>query len=196
MNNWFTEALASYGITNVKNSENRLTSSGMEIASAKYKSQSYSGQILGGYNYQCSNDVMLSPVAGLRYSTFNDSAYTETGTRFQNLTVNKRSYNNFEGILGLRTGKTFDVREVVLMPEIHGYVNYNFKGKSPLTEATLDGIDTPLPNVQPKTTKTFFTVGTSLTAKHNRMEYGIAYNATMANKYLAQQGSIKLRINL
>ncbi|WP_367364487.1 autotransporter domain-containing protein [Candidatus Tisiphia endosymbiont of Nedyus quadrimaculatus] len=200
-NNWFTEAIASYGITRVKNSEGRLiatkvrTVTALETAAAKYKSISYSGQLLAGYNYQASEKLMITPTIGLRYLQFKDAGYTETGTKFQNLAVKKRSYNKLEGILGLRTAITLKVNEVLLTPELHGYVNHDFKGKAPIIDARLDGINEPLPTRLVKPAKTSFTVGTGLTAKYNMMECGVTYNANIASKYIGHQGSLKVKVN-
>ncbi|WP_425362119.1 hypothetical protein [Candidatus Tisiphia endosymbiont of Mystacides longicornis] len=35
----------------------------------------------------------------------------------------------------------------------------------------------------------------SLAAKHNMMEYSVAYNANIANKYIGHQGSLKVKVN-
>ncbi|BFD45424.1 MAG: hypothetical protein DMENIID0002_00700 [Rickettsia endosymbiont of Sergentomyia squamirostris] len=202
-NNWFTEAIASYGITRVRNSEGRLIATNvkrnvtaLETAAAKYKSISYSGQLLTGYNYIASEKLMITPTIGFRYSQFKDAGYTETGTKFQNLVVKKRSYNKFEGILGLRTAATLKANKVLLIPELHGYVNHDFKGKAPIIDARLDGINEPLPTKSVKPVKTFFTVGTGFTAKYNMMECGIIYNVNIASKYIGHQGSLKVKVNL
>ncbi|WP_342270899.1 autotransporter outer membrane beta-barrel domain-containing protein [Candidatus Tisiphia endosymbiont of Parasteatoda lunata] len=201
-NNWFTEAIASYGITRVRNSEGRLIATNvkrnvtaLETAAAKYKSISYSGQLLTGYNYIASEKLMITPTIGFRYSQFKDAGYTETGTKFQNLVVKKRSYNKFEGILGLRTAATLKANKVLLIPELHGYVNHDFKGKAPIIDARLDGINEPLPTKSVKPVKTFFTVGTGFTAKYNMMECGIIYNVNIASKYIGHQGSLKVKVN-
>lgn len=201
-NNWFTEAIASYGITRVRNSEGRLIATNvkrnvtaLETAAAKYKSISYSGQLLTGYNYIASEKLMITPTIGFRYSQFKDAGYTETGTKFQNLVVKKRSYNKFEGILGLRTAVTLKANKVLLIPELHGYVNHDFKGKAPIIDARLDGINEPLPTKSVKPVKTFFTVGTGFTAKYNMMECGIIYNVNIASKYIGHQGSLKVKVN-
>jgi outer membrane autotransporter protein len=200
-NNWFTEAIASYGITRVKNSEGRLIATtkrnvtALETAAAKYKSISYSGQLLTGYNYIASEKLMITPTIGFRYSQFKDAGYTETGTKFQNLVVKKRSYNKFEGILGLRTAATLKANKVLLIPELHGYVNHDCKGKAPIIDARLDGINEPLPTKSVKPVKTFFTVGTGFTAKYNMMECGIIYNVNIASKYIGHQGSLKVKVN-
>ncbi len=199
--NWFAESIASYGITNVKNLEGRLISAesasvtAIEKAVAKYKSTSYGGQLVTGYNYQASEQLTITPAIGFRYSQFMDDGHTETGTTCQNLVVKKRSYNKFEGIFGLRTEANIQLDQLLLIPEVHGYVNYDFKGKSPVIDARLGGIDKALPTKLVKPDRVFFNVGTGLTAKHNMMEYGVTYNAHIASKYIGHQGSLKIKVN-
>ncbi|WP_425364539.1 autotransporter domain-containing protein [Candidatus Tisiphia endosymbiont of Mystacides longicornis] len=157
--NWFAEGVASYGITDIKSSERRILPTNVRnvttlgTVTAKYKSISYSGQLLTGYSYQASENLTITPTIGFRYSQFTDSGYTKTGAACQSLVVKKRSYNKFEGILGLRTSANIQLDQLLLIPELHGYVNYDFKGKSPIIDVRLDGIDKPLPikSVKPYT---------------------------------------------
>jgi outer membrane autotransporter protein len=199
--NWFAEAIASYGITNVKNLERRVIPSDVRsvttlgTVAAKYKSISYSGQLLTGYNYQPSEKLTITPTIGFRYSQFRNGGYMEAGTAYQNLIVKKRLYNKFEGILGLRTTTSIKLNQLLLIPELHGYVNYDFKGKSPIIEVRLGGMNEPLQTKSVKSAKIFFAVGTGLTVKSNMMEYGVTYNAHIANKYIGHQGSLKVKVN-
>ncbi|MCC8483221.1 MAG: autotransporter domain-containing protein [Rickettsia endosymbiont of Labidopullus appendiculatus] len=198
--NFFAEAVASYGITDVKNAEGRIVLDDNKkvttgTAVAKYKSTSYSGQLLTGYNYQPSEKLTITPTIGLRYSQFMDDGHVQSGTAWQNLTVKKTSYNKLEGILGLRTATNIQLDQLLLIPELHGYVNYDFKGKSPKIDARLGGINEPLPTKSVKPAKVSFTVGTGLTMKSNMMEYGVTYNAHIADKYIGHQGSLKVKVN-
>jgi outer membrane autotransporter protein len=198
--NFFAEVVASYGITDIKNAEGRLVLDDNKkvttgTAVAKYKSTSYSGQLLTGYNYQPSEKLTITPTIGLRYSQFMDDGHVQSGTAWQNLTVKKTSYNKFEGILGLRTAANIQLDQLLLIPELHGYVNYDFKGKSPKIDARLGGVNEPLPTKSVKPAKVSFTVGTGLTVKSNMMEYGVTYNAHIADKYIGHQGSLKVKVN-
>ncbi|WP_425361350.1 autotransporter domain-containing protein [Candidatus Tisiphia endosymbiont of Ceraclea dissimilis] len=198
--NFFAEAVASYGITDIKNAEGRLVlDDNKKVATgtavAKYKSTSYSGQLLTGYNYQPYEKLTITPTIGLRYSQFMDDGHVQSGTAWQNLTVKKTSYNKFEGILGLRTAANIQLDQLLLIPELHGYVNYDFKGKSPKIDARLGGVNEPLPTKSVKPAKVSFTVGTGLTVKSNMMEYGVTYNAHIADKYIGHQGSLKVKVN-
>lgn len=197
----FTECILSYGKTRVKNYEGRLVSvasnlTNLETAVSRYKSTYFGGKLLGGYNYQATDKIILTPAAGLRYSRFIDGGYKESGTSFQNLTVKKRSYNKLEGILGLRANTYLEISKVVIIPEIHGYFNHNFRKKSPAIDARIGGIDAPLPSKLIKPAKKYWNVGSSLTIKYKKIECGISYNADISNKYIAHQGSLKFRVNL
>lgn len=193
---WFGEGIATYGTTRIKNSEARLTSTAWETASANYRATSYGGQLLAGYNYQLTQQAIITPLVGARYSRFEDLGYKEYGTRFENLIVQKRKYNKIEGILGLRGQTVYALDQVQVIPEIHGYVNYDFKGSSPIIDARLDGMYGPLPTKSWKPSRAFYIVGTGVTAKYKNSEYGAVYNCNIADKYLGHQVALKLRLNL
>ncbi|WP_341763860.1 hypothetical protein [Candidatus Tisiphia endosymbiont of Beris chalybata] len=74
-------------------------------------------------------------------------------------------------------------------------INYDLTGKSLPIKATLSGINEALPTKTFKATKVFLNCGVGLTAQYNNtIEYGIKYNAIIANKYLAHYPSLKLKI--
>jgi outer membrane autotransporter protein len=132
---------------------------------------------------------------GLRYSKFTDGKYNETGTGRRNLIVAKKSTNKIEGVVGSRMSFISQLNDGLLIPEIHGFVSYNFKNKAPKIDARLDGALTPMPVKTSKSTKTQVNLGTSITLKHRLMEYSLGYDANFANKYISHQGSLKLRLN-
>lgn len=198
--NWFFETIASYGDSKVKNYSQRNIASGRnlisyETAIGKYKSHSYTGQILAGYSYLAPKAINLTPTLGIRYSDIRDSGYTETGTTFQNLIVKEKKYNTIEGFAGVRISKDINVENIVLIPAIYGMLDYNFKDKTPAIDARLQGMDSPFTTNSFKTAKASFNFGVGVTAKHQMMEYGVNYDANVANKYFAQQGSLKVRVN-
>ncbi|MFV9930660.1 MAG: autotransporter outer membrane beta-barrel domain-containing protein [Rickettsia endosymbiont of Haemaphysalis japonica] len=56
-------------------------------------------------------------------------------------------------------------------------------------------MDSPFTTNSFKPAKTSLNFGVSVTAKHQMMEYGVNYDAHVASKYFAQQGSLKERVN-
>ncbi|KJW02278.1 outer membrane autotransporter barrel domain protein [Rickettsia endosymbiont of Ixodes pacificus] len=198
--NLFVEAIASYSDNKIRSKSRRvittaLATTAYQTANGKYKSESYTGQLMAGYTYAMPENINLTPLAGLRYSTIKDKGYKETGTTYQNLTVKGKNYNTFDGLLGAKVSSNINVGEVVLTPELYAMVDYVFKNKVPAIDARLQGMTAPFPTNSFKQSKTSFDVGVGVTAKHKMMEYGINYDTNIGSKYFAQQGSVKVRVN-
>nr|CDI28900.1 OmpA [Rickettsia monacensis IrR/Munich] len=198
--NLFVEAIASYSDNKIRSKSRRviataLATTAYQTANGKYKSESYTGQLMAGYTYAMPENINLTPLAGLRYSTIKDKGYKETGTTYQNLTVKGKNYNTFDGLLGAKVSSNINVGEVVLTPELYAMVDYAFKNKVPAIDARLQGMTAPFPTNSFKQSKTSFNVGVGITAKHKMMEYGINYDTNIGSKYFAQQGSVKVRVN-
>lgn len=203
--NFFVEGVASYGDSKVTSKSRRVISTGLETigyqtASGKYKSENYTGQLMAGYTYALPETVsamplVVTPMAGIRYSEIKDKGYKETGTTYQNLLVKGKNYNTFDGLLGGKVSSNINVGEVVLTPALYAMVDYAFKNKAPAIDARLQGMAAPFPTNSFKPKKTSFDVGVGVTAKHKMMEYGINYDTNIGSKYFAQQGSVKVRVN-
>ncbi|AFB26868.1 MULTISPECIES: autotransporter outer membrane beta-barrel domain-containing protein [spotted fever group] len=198
--NLFVEAIASYSDNKIRSKSRRVIATtletvGYQTANGKYKSESYTGQLMAGYNYMMPENINLTPLAGLRYSTIKDKGYKETGTTYQNLTVKGKNYNTFDGLLGAKVSSNINVNEIVLTPELYAMVDYAFKNKVSAIDARLQGMTAPLPTNSFKQSKTSFDVGVGVTAKHKMMEYRINYDTNIGSKYFAQQGSVKVRVN-
>ncbi|WP_341790343.1 autotransporter domain-containing protein [Rickettsia endosymbiont of Polydrusus tereticollis] len=194
INNWFVEGITSYSRSIIKTNEVRNIINGTETAHAKYRSYSYSGQVVGGYNYLW-NETTLSPMVGLRLAKMKDSGYHEFGTSFQNLTIKKRQYNKFEGIVGGEIKTTFYKGGFLIKPQVHAFINYDFKGKTPSIVAELDEYTNLLTVPTAKATKTLYDLGAGVELKKGRMEYGLHYGLNLARKYQAQSGTVKVKMN-
>ncbi len=195
--NFFVQGIVSVGTNDIRNKEKRVT--GLltsQTATAKYKSTTYTGEVLGGYKYALPNtSATLTPMVGLKYAKFVDNSYTETGTTNRNYTVNKKTVNRFEGVLGARITNLSEMNGAMLALEGHGFVDYNFTNKASKGEATLSGLAKPMVSKSAKPSRTAFNLGASASLKHNMMEYGVGYDAYLASKYVGHQGSLKVRVN-
>lgn len=194
---WFVQGIFSYGSNKVRNKEKRIINITLdETAVGKFKSNSYTGEVLGGYKIALPDNITtLTPMAGVRHTKLNNNGYTETGTNRRNLSVNKSSITKVEGVIGGRVSIASQLNDGLLMPEAHGFVNYDFKGKAPKVEAKLQGALAPMPSKSTKPEKLSVNLGASLTTKYQMMEYGIGYDANLAKKYVSHQGSLKVRVN-
>ncbi|KJV61198.1 outer membrane autotransporter barrel domain protein [Rickettsia amblyommatis str. Ac/Pa] len=114
---------------------------------------------MGGYNYLW-KETSFAPMAEIRLTKIKDAGYQEYGgTSFQNLTIQKRQYNKVEGILGGEIKTTYYKDEFIIRPQIHAFINYDFKGKTPAIVADLNGLNEPLPVPAPKPTKMLYDLG-------------------------------------
>ncbi|GAA5251977.1 hypothetical protein KNCP2_02650 [Candidatus Rickettsia kedanie] len=198
--NLCVKAIASYSDNKIRSKSRRVIATALETvgyqtASGKYKSESYTGQLIAGYTYMMPENISLTPLAGLRYSAIKYKGYKETGTTNQNLTVKGKNYNTFDGLLGAKVSSNINVGEVMLTPELYAMVDYAFKKKVTAIDARLQGMTAPFPTNRFKQSKTSFDIGVGITAKHQMMEYGIHYDTNIGSKYFAQQGSVKVRVN-
>ncbi|MCC8369069.1 MAG: autotransporter outer membrane beta-barrel domain-containing protein [Rickettsia endosymbiont of Oxypoda opaca] len=198
--NWFISGIGLYGDSIVKNYVQRAVVignkiSGYQIAYSKHKSYVYIGQLMVGYNYTLSSSASFKPMIGIRYDQMRDASYQESGTDYQNLTVKGISASLIEGMVGVRGTKDINTGHMVITPEIYGFVRRNFRDKASAIDARLFGMDNPLPSMALTRAKISINFGGGITAKYKSYEYGINYNSNIANKYLAHQASVKLRIN-
>jgi hypothetical protein len=194
--NWFGQAVATFGSNRVKTTEQRITGlTSSETASGKYTSMSFAGEALIGYNFGM-EQVSVTPMAGIRATRINDGGYKEAGTTNQNLTISKKASNKFEVVLGARVaGGTFDMNGLYVTPEVHGFVSHDMIGKNPEMDMRLDGSTKSLSTKRGKPNKTSYNLGAGLNAEYGMMEYGAGYDATMSNKFIAHQGTMKVRVN-
>ena len=196
-NNIFAQAVVTFGSNRIDTDEKRITgNTTFQKAKGKYNSAAFGFEALGGYNYLADQMVSITPMAGLKYTRVNDDSYKETGTTTQNLSVHKKASNRLDLVGGVRVaGGTFDVVELAVTPEIHGFVNFDVLNKKQKVTLRLDGTNTPLAPKSGKQNRVRFNTGVGLNASYSYMEYGLGYDAYIANKYLAHQGTLKVRVN-
>ncbi|WP_367364724.1 autotransporter domain-containing protein [Candidatus Tisiphia endosymbiont of Nedyus quadrimaculatus] len=197
---FFVQGLVSFGSNKIKNSDPRKVptsrnASGQQTAKASYDSLSYGGQVLFGYNAKVSDSVLLTPMAGIRYTGSSDEGYKETGTDNVNKVVGKKTSNKVEAVLGTRFAVSVDTNGITVMPEVHAFVSQKLVGSSGKVNAKLDGMTSSFATRADKAAKTLFNLGLGVTAKAGNMEYGAGYDAYLASKYVGHQGTLKVRVN-
>lgn len=197
---FFVQAVASFSSSKIDSNDVRKVStkvhaSGKETAKASYDSTSFGGEVLFGYNAKLADSVSLTPTAGIRYTRFNDAEHKETGTTHQNKIFAKKEANIVEAVIGARIATTIDTDGIAITPELHGSVSHKLSGKSGKVDARLDGMTDPFVTRAEKGGKTSYNVGVAIAAKAGVMEYGAGYDAYLANKYVAHQGTLKVRVN-
>ncbi len=198
---WFVQSVATIGRSKIKNREIRTEFGATNIASAYYNITSWGAELLTGYNQKVTKNMMVSPLFGLEFNRINGFSYRETGTNTQNLRVKHKAKNQLEAIIGARISgvHAFDIKQkhVTFVPEVHGNVRYGLINNKLSVDIRQDGVNTPaLVRRTAKQVRLVYNVGGSITAKHNdKWEYSIGYDARLADKYIAHQGTLKLRVN-
>lgn len=202
VNNFFAQGSAVFSINHVKNKSQRYvfdTSGNMskQIACGNYDNMTFGGNLMFGYDANVMKGVLLIPMAGLSYLKSSNEGYKETGTTFQNKQVNSKFSDRTDLIAGARViGNTMSVSNFVLYPEAHAFIVHKVKGGLSKTQSQLDGQVQPFVNQFDKTAKTSYNLGLSVAVRPDSMaEYGIGYDAQVANKYIAHQGMLKVRVN-
>lgn len=198
--NYYLQGSTTIGTSKITNSElRRVSATSVKTANGKSTALSFSGELLGGYNYVMDN-VVLNPHAGFGISKVNDSSYKESGIEGENLEINKKSSAKVNLILGMRVSTTpYYFNDTAITPEAHAVVRHDLRGDQAKTEVIMDrgvsGANNILSSKAPKTNKTHYNLGVSVNARYSGYDYGVSYDAIAAKKYLAHQGSLKIRVN-
>jgi outer membrane autotransporter protein len=187
--------LVSLGSSKIDNKEIRFTFPTISIASADYNSISTTTEVTAGYTHILSPNTIITPLFGIEYTRLNKVDYTETGAGTQNLTVNRKVFNKAELIAGAKLDHSIAIEDFTFIPEIHGFVRYDTMNKPLRVTAALQGAQPTA--LVPKTTvqtRVTYLVGAGFDIKKSSFEYGLGYDARIAQKYIAHQGVFKLRI--
>lgn len=201
LDNYYLQGSATFGTSKVNNTElRRVSNTSLQAARGKNTSMSFSGELTGGYNFVVNNQFALTPHAGFGIVKINDSSYKESGVVGQSLDINKKSSAKVNLILGLRaTASPYHFNGMEITPEAHAVVRHDLRGDQSKIEASLDrgiaGQSNVLSKKAPKTNKTFYNLGFGVNAEYNGYDYGFTYDANIASKYVAHQGSLKVRVN-
>jgi len=196
-NNWFGQGVFSMGSSNVNNKENRrVSNTKLAIAEGKYSSMTFAAEVLGGYNHMVNNQFVVTPMFGLNYNRINDGSYNESGKEAgpQLMEVTKKASQKLDIVGGVKlTAMPYMLNDVTITPEAHAFIRHDVIGKGAKVDAKIPGLK--LPSEKAKLQKTFYNVGASLNASYGAMDYGISTDANFADKYVAVQGALKLRVN-
>lgn len=130
-NNIYLRGVGSIGISNIKNTTNRLINHG-ESAIGKYNAKNVSAEGIVGYVYKCRNSVLVTPEVGLSYMYNGNKAYTESGTSSSSFSVSKNNSSNLELVAGLSVTSNINYKGHSITPEVHGRVRHEFSNKIPM----------------------------------------------------------------
>lgn len=194
---WFIQGIAGFGSGSIKATDKRIaTNTGSyDTATAKYDTMSYSLDVTTGYAYKVADTTSLVPTVGLRYISVNEGGYTETGSAF-NRTVTKKASDVLSGVFGGYVKQDVDMSGTTALVEAHAFGNYDFTNKNAKISAKLDGMSGSFDISPSKQNKFSYNLGVSANARVDMVEYGIGYDAKLADKFVSHQGTLRLRVDL
>jgi len=191
---FFVQGNLTVAQTSVDAKNKKLVTSGApkETARSKYDIMGIGAEVVGGYKFKFDNSY-VAPTAGLRYNYFGDTSYTETGLSTGNQVVKTKATSLISGLVGIKFGAAVDMDGTTINPEVHGNMSYAFNSPSSKTNFKINGIKN-LNYTGPKASKFGANFGASVMADAYGFEYGVGYDANIADKYLAHQGSLKVKV--
>ena len=156
----------------------------------KLSAMSYGGTVLGGYKF-AKETFSLTPLVGMSFANFADPdqkiANGHAESKGSDLT-------RVDLVGGLTVAGEMRMSDMVLEPELHGFVYYNLKDEKKQQSIKFDIQE--LTVMSTNTTKTNFILGGGLTSKSGMVEYGVTVDGQFADKYWGVLGSLKLKVNL
>ncbi|MFV9936276.1 MAG: outer membrane protein OmpB [Rickettsia endosymbiont of Haemaphysalis japonica] len=200
--NFFAQGSAIFSLNQVKNKSQRYFfdangNMSKQIAAGNYDNMIFGGNLTVGYDYNTMQGVLVTPMAGLSYLKSSDENYKETGTTVANKQVNSKFSDRTDLIVGAKVaGGTMNISDLAVYPEVHAFVVHKVTGRLSKTQSVLDGQVTPCISQPDRAAKTSYHLGFSASIRSDaKMEYGIGYDAQIASKYSAHQGTLKVRVN-
>ncbi|WP_341790303.1 autotransporter outer membrane beta-barrel domain-containing protein [Rickettsia endosymbiont of Polydrusus tereticollis] len=167
-----------------------------KLAIGKYTNKAYAFETTVGYQVSTINDISLMPNIGIRYNSYKDEAYTETGTGVNNTYVPAKSGNMVTGIAGMKITMSKKLSEdTQIIPGLHASIENSFNNKQQKVKARFIWADNYFENAATASTpKVGYNLGASLLTKHKNIELLATYNCNLRSKYHSHQGSLKLKL--
>ena len=188
--NFFVQGNAAVAQTAVKTQERRLA----QTATGKYDVIGYTAEVRGGYKLRFDNSL-ITPTAGLRFNYLGDTSYTETGAALNNKKVAGKATTGIDAVAGVALSTALDVDGLLLNPEVHMNVDYALANQAGKVDYNLDGSNVKFKHKGAKPAKFGYNFGASVMTQADNVEYGVGYDARIADKYIGHQGSVKVKVS-
>lgn len=195
---WFVHGALSYSTSEIKTKHQRVLDSKFVLAQGKHRSHMIGGELLTGYHYLVSSSLVATPTIGLGYAHSDNKGFKETGAGSQNANISSDSTDKIDGILGIRfTVPEFQIKNSLqVVPQAHAFVRHDFKGdKHAVNVNFAENIGGDSATKTVNTNRTIGNFGVGVDLKYKMLEFGLAYDLTVANKYTGHQGNLKVRVN-
>lgn len=197
--NTFATYILSHGFGKVKMKQQKfITRNVIALGTGKYNAKTYSANVTLNKKYMLKEDkVTLMPSAGMRYTKFIDSAYTESGADIQSFSVAKKDSYLVEGVLGAVLSYAIEREnsDVKITPSVFGKTYLKIKDKTPKTRVYNEAL---LGNVDVKgasRSSAWYQFGSKVNIAKNWIDCDLSYELSLDKKYVGHQGAIRFGIS-
>jgi outer membrane autotransporter protein len=193
---WFAEGMGLFTRNKIDNKEIRRATGVPEIARGNYHVNAYGLNGKVGYNHLLTNKLLMTNTVGAEFLVLAKSSYQETGTTHQNLLIKKKEDTKLNLHVGSSLSHDAELKGYKYVPEVHASISYDVLNKRPKVEATLAGLyENRLLLKTAEASKVFYNLGTQVSMNKGAAEASLSYDLFLGNRYVGQQGAIKLRLN-
>lgn len=192
--NIYARANLMLGHTNVHTHEKKYSVNKEAFSDGKYTSQMFGAEIGIGYIYNMKN-MYLIPEIGLKGTMFSDGGYTETGEFFNRTITKRKGYNGYVHSQ-VRAGTSFSYYEAKFFPSLYVGILNELGGKNPEVSTRLSGQNIPFVMKSKTLNRNMFNSGVDLRISYGNIDYSLGYDLILAEKFITQSGTLKVRINL
>lgn len=195
-NQVFLSAQTSFGKSEIKkkrDSGDKLKT----IIAAKTKATNTSGKLELGYDYILNSQIHFIPTIGVNHTNVKVNGYKEEGTGLVR-EISKRTTSKTSTSAGIMVMYITNIsKNTKLTPEIHFNIDHAINTKnSDTTIKIIEAID-PIKISSEKLAKNYYSFGGSLKLNQSdRFEVSVGYDLGIAKKFISNQGSLKVRVNI
>ncbi|MFP4144107.1 MAG: autotransporter domain-containing protein [Phycisphaeraceae bacterium] len=116
--NWLVDASASFGY-HTNDIDRRITAGGIDLtANADYDAWDVDLYLRGGYAWELTDRLTLTPTLALEYLHYEQDGYVETGGAGANLAVDESDSDSLRSVLGVTAAHRVEMDRFTLVPEM------------------------------------------------------------------------------
>jgi hypothetical protein len=142
------------------------------------------------------NGLSIAPSIGFGYSHAHKTSYQTTGDSGMNGVTKLGADNNTTLNIGTTVTKIFNISDLSVMPDVHFGMEYDFSGGKQKNSIQLTGMSSAYSFTNSPASKKLCNFGAGVKVISGNVNISASYNSYFSKKYFAQQGSLKLVVNM
>jgi outer membrane autotransporter protein len=169
------------------------------VANGNHDGMQYIASALAGYPIELANHTVLTPIAGLTYSSLDEDSFTESGGNGAALHVDSTSTHSLKSDLGTRLERSFATTYGNVVPSAqliwrHEYQDTRLQSVSNFAADTSGATSFSSPGAKPVDDTGVLALGVTL-LRSNTLSLSAKYTLEAASGYTANTGDMQVRWN-